>query len=345
LKSGGKSIRYGSAIEFLFRSHYLDHHVIIPGAWAMPTIYGVFQDEGAGKAAMQSIHHERFKNLGVQLVTKSDKHQLEALKKNLKSGEFDYYSGRVKDGASLLVVEAENDQVRQVTDLLRKHGMKEERMPGIAPQVQDLKEGEYILHVVQESLEVGKREVERGRVRLRSKVIEDAVEKEIGLRGETIRVHRRANERPVTEADRELFRELLIEVIEHDEEPVVTKTAKIVGEVVVTKEIAEKMHKVRDKVRRVDVEVEEIRGDGLPNGRVKEFHGYYDHDLAWTRRPFEEFVPAFTFGLELAGDDRFRSKNWNEIEQGARKYWDENHQGTWEIYHAAIRHAFEKGRG
>jgi stress response protein YsnF len=318
----------------------------------MATVYGIFQDEGAGKAAMQSIHHERFKNIGVQLVTKSDRQQIDTLKKKLKPGEFDYYAGRVKDGASLLVVEAENDQVGQVTDVLRKHGMKdvepgakEEPMPGTIPQVQDLKEGEYILHVVQENLEVGKREVERGRVRLRSKLIEDPVEKEIGLRAETIRVHRRNADRPVTDADRELFKELLIEVIEHDEEPVVTKSAKIVGEVVVTKEIADKIHTVRDKVRRVEVEVEEIRGDGAPNGRVKEFHGYYDHDLAWTRRPFEEFVPAFKFGLALSADDRFRSKNWNEIEQGARKYWDENHQGTWEIYHAAIRHAFEKGGG
>jgi stress response protein YsnF len=317
----------------------------------MPTVYGVFQDEGAGKAAMQSIRHERFKNLGVQLVTKSDRNQLDSLKKNLKAGEFDYYAGRVKDGASLLVVEAENDQLGQVSDFMRKHGMKdiepgarEEHMSGMVPRVHDLKEGEYILHVVQENLEVGKREVERGRVRLRSKLIEDPVEKEIGLRAETIRVNRRGADRPVTEADRELFKELLIEVIEHGEEPVVTKSAKIVGEVVVTKEIADKVHTVRDKVRRVDVEVEEIRGDGAPNGRVKEFHGYYDHDLAWTRRPFEEFEPAFRFGLALAGDDRFRSKNWNEIEQAARKYWDENHQGTWEIYHAAIRHAFESGR-
>ena len=39
----------------------------------MPTIYGLFVDEEAASAAMQSIHHERFKNIGVQLVTKTDK--------------------------------------------------------------------------------------------------------------------------------------------------------------------------------------------------------------------------------------------------------------------------------
>jgi stress response protein YsnF len=318
----------------------------------MPTIYGLFVDERAASAAMQSIHRERIKNVGVQLVTKTDKHQLDALKKSLNAREFDYYTGRVKDGASLLVVEVDSDHVGPVTDLLRKHGMKDveggakyEHKVAIAPQVEDLKNGEYILPVVQESLEIGKREVERGRVRVRSKVTEDAVEKEIGLRGETIRVHRRGADRPVTEADRELFKELLIEVIERGEEPVVSKTAKVVGEVVITKEVAEKKHTIHDTVRRIDVEVEEIRGNGAVEARMKGYHSYYDHDLAWTNRPFEEFVPSFDFGLALAGDDRFRSKNWNEIEQGARKYWDEKHLGTWEIYHAAIRHAFEKGRG
>ena len=199
--------------------------------------------------------------------------------------------------------------------------------------------------MVQESLEIGKREVERGRVRVRSKVIEDAVEKEVGLRGETIHVHRRNADRPVTEADRELFKELLIEVIERHEEPVVSKTVKIIGEVVISKEVAETKHTIRDTVRRVDVEVEEIRGDRAFNGHLEELHRYYDRDLAWTHRPFDEFVPAFQFGLALAGDERFRSKNWNEIDQEARKNWDEKHHGTWEIYNAAIQHAFEKGRG
>ena len=296
----------------------------------MPTIVGLFENEDAARAALQSIHHENLKNIGVQLVTKNEKHQLDPLKKSLKAGDVEYYEGRLDHGASLLVVETDGDHVGRITELLRQHGMKdveggarvehkiEHKVP-IAAQIHELKEGEYILPVVQESLEIGKREVERGRVRVHSKVFEDAVEKEIGLRGETIHINRRVVDRPVTEADRELFKELLIEVIERGEDAVVTKHVKIVGEVVLTKEVAEKKHTIRDTVRRVDVEVEEIRGDRVLETHLANFHGYYDRDLAWTHRPFDEFVPAFQFGLALARDERFRSKNWNEIDQEAQE--------------------------
>ena len=91
----------------------------------MPTIFGLFENESAARAALQSINQEKIKNIGVQLVTKAEKHQFDTLKKSLKAGEAEYYEGRLDHGASLLVVETDGVHAGKITELLHKHGIKE----------------------------------------------------------------------------------------------------------------------------------------------------------------------------------------------------------------------------
>ena len=110
---------------------------------------------------------------------------------------------------------------------------------------------------MEEELQVGKRQVERGGVRVRSRVIERPVEEVVRLREERVRVERRPVNRPVTEADLRAFREGTIEVIEQAEEPVVSKQARVIEEVAVGKDVAERTETVRDTVRRTEVDVEE----------------------------------------------------------------------------------------
>ena len=113
--------------------------------------------------------------------------------------------------------------------------------------------------VVEEELRVGKREVERGGVRVESRVEERPVEKEVRLQEEHVRVERRPVDRPVGDAEG-LFKEGTIEVTERAEVPVVAKEARVVEEVVVNKEVGERTETVRDTVRRTDVNVEEVEG-------------------------------------------------------------------------------------
>jgi uncharacterized protein (TIGR02271 family) len=120
--------------------------------------------------------------------------------------------------------------------------------------------GETTIPVVEEELHVGKREVERGGVRVESRVTETPVEEQVHLREERVHVERRAVDRPVGDAEN-LFREGTLEVSERAEEAVVAKEARVVEEVVVGKEVAERTETVRDTVRRTDVEVEEVEGD------------------------------------------------------------------------------------
>src|SRR5213075_3300877 len=73
-------------------------------------------------------------------------------------------------------------------------------------------EGE--LDVVEEQLEVGKRAVDKGGVRVRRTVEERPVEEDVKLREEHVNVERRPVNRPVNDADKRAFTEGTIEVTE-----------------------------------------------------------------------------------------------------------------------------------
>ncbi len=120
---------------------------------------------------------------------------------------------------------------------------------------------ETAIPVIEEELNVGKRTVERGGARIRSRIIEKPVEANVRLREEHIVVNRRPVNREVTESDLNNFREGDIELTERAEVPVVGKQARVVEEVEVGKTVEEHEETVRDTVRRTDVDVEEISGD------------------------------------------------------------------------------------
>jgi stress response protein YsnF len=125
--------------------------------------------------------------------------------------------------------------------------------------------------VVEEDIKVGKREVDRGGVRVRSYVVEQPFEELVRLRDETIRVERRPAS-GTAPAGADAFKERSFEVRERDEEPVVQKTARVREEVVVSKEEGERTERVRDKTRRTQVDVEkepETAGTGPGDTRPR----------------------------------------------------------------------------
>jgi uncharacterized protein (TIGR02271 family) len=123
-----------------------------------------------------------------------------------------------------------------------------------------VEDGEARIPVIQEELRVGKREVEGGGVRVRTRVVERPVEEAVSLREERVNVERRPVNRPVSEADLNAFREGSFELRERSEEVVLDKTARVVEEVAINKEVGERTETVRDTVRSTDVDVEETGG-------------------------------------------------------------------------------------
>jgi len=124
--------------------------------------------------------------------------------------------------------------------------------------------GEEVIPIVEESLRVGKRDVERGRVRVRSYVVSTPVSEQVTLREEHVDVQRRVVDRPVTDADA-LFQERTIEATESAEEAVIAKDVRVTGEVVVRKDATERTQTVNDTVRRTEVEVDDTT---TPAGHV-----------------------------------------------------------------------------
>ena len=130
-------------------------------------------------------------------------------------------------------------------------------------------EREEQIPVVEEQVNIGKRTVERGGVRVRSYVVETPVEEQVRLRDETVTVERRPGGMVEGSADvpADAFRERTIEVTETDEEAVVSKTAHVRETVVVRKDVEERAQSVRDTVRRTEVEIEDTRDESLRDRR------------------------------------------------------------------------------
>jgi uncharacterized protein (TIGR02271 family) len=117
--------------------------------------------------------------------------------------------------------------------------------------------------LAEEQIVIGKRDVGRGRVRVRSYVVETPVEQQVTLHQERVDIERRPVDRPLASGE-EAFRERVIEATETSEEAVLSKETRVREEVVVRKEAEERTETVRDTVRRTEVEIEDEKGRTHP---------------------------------------------------------------------------------
>ena len=125
-------------------------------------------------------------------------------------------------------------------------------------------DGDQTIKVVEENIEIGKRTVETGGVRLRSRIVARPVEDSVRLREERVRVTRNPVNRPATAADLNAFQEGEISLTEHAEVAVVSKTANVVEEISVGKEVTERDEVIRDTVRKTEIDVEQLGSTEQP---------------------------------------------------------------------------------
>ncbi len=128
--------------------------------------------------------------------------------------------------------------------------------------------GQTAIPIIEEELVVGKRQVDRGGVRIYSHVVENPVEADVTLHEERINVERRAVNRPATAADFAAGSGSVIELNATGEEAVVGKTSRVVEEVLVGKESSEHTQAIHDSVRRTEVEVENVEGETVEGSGV-----------------------------------------------------------------------------
>ncbi len=118
--------------------------------------------------------------------------------------------------------------------------------------------GEETIQLAEEQLRVGKRDVNHGRVRLRSYVVETPVNESISLHSERVDVSRHPVDRALGVGEN-LFQERTISAEEHDEEAVVSKEARVVEEVSLGKVMQDRTQEIHDTVRKTEVEVDDGR--------------------------------------------------------------------------------------
>jgi uncharacterized protein (TIGR02271 family) len=124
---------------------------------------------------------------------------------------------------------------------------------------------EEVIPVAEERLRVGKREVTRGSMRVRSYIVEEPVQEEVRLRDEHVEVERRAIDQPAAPGSEDaLMKERMVEMTETAEEPVVQKDTQVKEEVVVRKRADERVEQVKDTVRHTEVDVEKEGSDQVP---------------------------------------------------------------------------------
>ena len=126
--------------------------------------------------------------------------------------------------------------------------------------------GEETIQLAEERLRVGKRDVNHGRVRLRSYVVEKPVSEQVSLHSERVDVSRRPVDRALG-AGENLFQERTISAEEHEEEAVVSKEARVVEEISLGKVAQDRTQEIRDTLRKTEVEVQDER-TGHVEGRT-----------------------------------------------------------------------------
>ncbi|WP_437284594.1 YsnF/AvaK domain-containing protein [Sorangium sp. So ce406] len=216
----------------------------------------------------------------------------------------------------------------------------------------DVLQEQVAVPVIEEELQVGKREVNRGGVRVSSRLVEQPVEQDVMLREEHVHVERHPVDRPVQPAALDTFQAGTVELVETDEEAVVAKKARVIEEVVVSKAVTQRAEQIRETLRHTEVHVEPVSATQRGNGT----RGYEQYDAEFRNHyqagayskhgyAYEQVAPAYLFGYQLGTSQNFKGHDWSTIEMEAGKAWEERNPGTWEQMKSAVRHAWDKVSG
>lgn len=211
-------------------------------------------------------------------------------------------------------------------------------------------EGQQVIPVVEEQLRVGKREVQRGGVRVLRRVSEKPVHETVNLREEHVKVERHPVDQPADQADlTAAFKEGEIEVRETAQEAVVSKTARVVEEVVVGKEVTQRTEDISDTVRRTDIEVEQLSPSNTGSrmtGDDDDFRAHWQTNFGQSGGRYEDYDAAYRYGSTLAGSDRMKNYRWQDVESQARSDWESSYpESTWDKVKDAVRYGAERVSG
>ncbi len=306
-------------------------------------VIGLFENKSVADQVVEELKNNGFKERNINRF-EGDQSDIEGEleREGVADADANYYAEGLRQGGALVSVRVEDSHVDEAVEIMNRYAGTEDNDADYAADevdyaadtepvdadivgadsletttddVTDSDRGtvntgdETRLDVVEERLRVGKRDVERGGMRVRRVVTERPVEEQVTLRDETIRVDRQTVDRKLDSADNtdgDLFTEKTYEFTETDEEAVIAKEAHVVEEVVVGKDVEERTETVRGTVRRADVEIEEL-AQGLAS------------DARYENREWHEFEDEARTEYERGNS----GGNWDEVKDDVRTTWEE----------------------
>ncbi len=235
------------------------------------TLVSLFHNQEHASKAMNDLQAAGVPTQSIQML--SGEHSLSAAPEqslatlkalNLPVQDLQVLSDGLKSGGFVIIVRATDAFSGKVERIFEQQNAKQidERMAASQPLAATASaSGDAVIPVVEEELIVGKRQVERGGVRVFTRIVETPVEEHVVLREEHASVERHAVNRPISETELNALGDQSVEVREMAEEAVVGKTARVVEEVRVGKESTERTEQIRDTVQKTQVEVDQLQAN------------------------------------------------------------------------------------
>ena len=253
-------------------------------------VVGLFELRSDAEAALNDLVNNNYDRSHIDLkeqYSETSQHSLASVRHELEGegvpeSDAKLFEEGMRSGDALAIAHTDDDRAELAREIMNRHGALDihdafaqrgsylDAAPiaaaavAAAPIVAERREntaGEVVVPVVEEELAVGKRQIQRGGVRVFQRVEERPVSETVTLRDETVSIERHAVDRAVTNTDTAFAQTADVVLTETHEVPVVTKDARVVEEVVVGKTATDRVETVRDTVRRTDVEVEDIAID------------------------------------------------------------------------------------
>ena len=250
-------------------------------------VVGLFEQRSDAEAALNDLVSSNFDRSHIDVkeqYTENSQSSLAHLRRELEGegvpeADAQLYEDGVRAGDTLEVAHVSDDRADEARDIMNRHGALDihdafaQRSTVVAPvaaapvlplpqtTANQAVDGEIVVPIVEEELAVGKRQIQRGGVRVFQRVEERPVDASVTLREENVTVERHAVNRPVTGNEAAFGQTADVVITTTEEVPVVSKEARVVEEVVVGKTETERTETVRDTVRRTDVEIDDVATD------------------------------------------------------------------------------------
>jgi uncharacterized protein (TIGR02271 family) len=223
------------------------------------TVIGVFEPDSVRKVT-QDLMKAGFGDRDIDVIEGEEREIVsEIVGRGYDEVDAKGFAKAVKRGKKLLATKAPDTQVDRVVQIMERHESDADEGKAQEETKNSRSERTESVPVIEEELEVEKRKVARGGVRLTSTVHEQPVEETVRLREEQVETERRPVDRRLSEDEAEAaFQDRTIEMNETTEELEVSKEARVVEEVALRKTVQEHEEQVKDTVRRTEVEVEKI---------------------------------------------------------------------------------------